>query len=85
MQSQAVSVTIATDDARIQDAMTPHGAEVEMTDAKHPSGTDRLAEIARLKSWDSAAIVVNLQGDEPLMPVANLEQVAGLLEAHPEA
>ncbi len=37
MQSQAVSVTIATDDARIHDAMTPHGAEVVMTDAKHPS------------------------------------------------
>lgn len=62
-----------------------HGAEVVMTDPHHPSGTDRLAEVARLKDWDSSAIVVNLQGDEPLMPVANLEQVADLLDGHPEA
>ena len=85
MQSQAVSVTVATDDARIQEAMMLHGAEVLMTDANHPSGTDRLAEVARLKAWDSSAIVVNLQGDEPLMPVSNLEQVAGLLKGHPKA
>ena len=85
MQSRALSVTVATDDIRIQEAMTLHGAEVVMTDANHPSGTDRLAEVARLKAWDSSAIVVNLQGDEPLMPVSNLEQVAGLLNAHSEA
>ncbi len=77
MQSNAVSVTVATDDIRIKEAMTLHGAEVLMTDANHPSGTDRLAEVARLKAWGSSVIVVNLQGDEPLMPVSNLEQVAG--------
>ena len=85
MQSKAVSVTVATDHVRIQEAMMIHGAEVVMTDPDHPSGTDRLAEVARLKDWDSSAIVVNLQGDEPLMPVANLEQVADLLNGHPEA
>ena len=85
MQSKAVSVTVATDDVRIQEAMMLHGAEVVMTDPDHPSGTDRLAEVARLKAWDSSAIVVNLQGDEPLMPVANLEQVADLLNGHREA
>ena len=85
MQSRAESVMVATDDIRIQQAMTPHGAEVIMTDANNPSGTDRLAEVARLKAWDSSVIVVNLQGDEPLMPVSNLEQVAGLLNAYPEA
>ncbi len=85
MQSKAVSVTVATDDVRIQEAMMIHGAEVVMTDPDHPSGTDRLAEVARLNDWDSSAIVVNLQGDEPLMPVANLEQVADLLNGHPEA
>lgn len=85
MQSRAVSVTVATDDVRIQESMMIHGAEVVMTDPHHPSGTDRLAEVARLKDWDSSAIVVNLQGDEPLMPVANLEQVADLLNGHPEA
>ena len=85
IQSKSVSVTVATDDVRIEEAMTLHGAEVVMTDANHPSGTDRLAEVARLNGWDSSAIVVNLQGDEPLMPVSNLDQVAGLLNAHPEA
>ena len=85
MQSKAVSVTVATDDVRIQEAMILRGAEVVMTDPDHPSGTDRLAEVARLKAWDSSAIVVNLQGDEPLMPLANLEQVADLLSGHPEA
>ena len=85
MQSKAVSVTVATDDVRIREAMIIHGAEVVMTDPDHPSGTDRLAEVARLKAWDSSAIVVNLQGDEPLMPVANLEQVADLLNGYPEA
>ena len=85
MQSKAVSVTVATDDVRIQEAMILRGAEVVMTDPDHPSGTDRLAEVARLKAWDLSAIVVNLQGDEPLMPVANLEQVADLLSGHPEA
>ena len=85
MQSKAVSVTVATDDIRIQEAMILHGADVTMTDSDHPSGTDRLAEVARLKAWDSSVIVVNLQGDEPLMPVANLEQVADLLHGHPEA
>ena len=85
MQSKAVSVTVATDDVRIQEAMILRGAEVVMTDPDHPSGTDRLAEVARLKAWDLSAIVVNLQGDEPLMPVANLEQVADLLNCHPEA
>ena len=85
MQSQAVSVTVATDDVRIQEAMKRHGADVLMTATNHPSGTDRLAEVARLKSWDPSTIVVNLQGDEPLMPVPNLEQVAGLLAAYPDA
>lgn len=85
MRSQALSVTVATDDVRIQEAMTLHGAEVVMTDANHPSGTDRIAEVARMKAWAPNTIVVNLQGDEPLMPVSNLEQVAGLLDAHSEA
>ena len=59
MQSKAVSVTVATDDVRIQEAMMLHGAELVMTDPYHPSGTDRLAEVALLKVWDSSAIVVN--------------------------
>ena len=85
MLSKALSVTVATDDERIRSALLPHGAEVAMTRPDHPSGTDRLAEISEAKGWADDIVVVNLQGDEPLMPVANLEQVADLLLAHPTA
>ena len=85
MQSKALSVTVATDDERIRSALSPHGVDVAMTASDHPSGTDRLAEVARAKAWAADTVVVNLQGDEPLMPVANVEQVAELLLAHPEA
>ena len=84
MQSKALSMTVA-DDERIRSALSPHGIDVAMTACDHPSGTDRLAEVARAKSWAADTVVVNLQGDEPLMPVANVEQVAELLLAHPEA
>ena len=56
-----------------------------MTDTAHPSGTDRLAEVARLKDWSPDTIIVNLQGDEPLMPVANVEQVSALLGRYKDA
>ena len=85
MQSKALSVTVATDDERIRTALSPHGVDVAMTDPDHPSGTDRLAEVARAKAWAADTVVVNLQGDEPLMPVVNLDQVANLLLAHPNA
>ncbi len=85
MQSKALSVTVATDDDRIRSALTPHGIAVAMTDSSHPSGTDRLAEVAEQKGWGANHVVVNLQGDEPLMPVSNLEQVADLLLTHPQA
>ena len=62
LQSSAVSVTVATDDERIRSALNVHGAEVVMTDPAHPSGTDRLAEVGRLKGWDDGSVVVNLQG-----------------------
>ena len=61
LQSSAVSVTVATDDERIRSALSVHGAEVVMTDPTHPSGTDRLAEVGRLKGWDDGSVVVNLR------------------------
>ena len=85
LQSTATSVTVATDDERIREALVDHGADVMMTAATHPSGTDRLAEVAANKGWGDDCIVVNLQGDEPLMPVVHLEQVASLLAEHREA
>jgi len=77
--SNASSVLVATDDKRIADVCAGFAAEVVMTAANHPSGTDRLAEVARAKQWDDEQIVVNLQGDEPFMPAALLDQVADSL------
>jgi 3-deoxy-manno-octulosonate cytidylyltransferase (CMP-KDO synthetase) len=56
-----------------------------MTAASHQSGTDRIAEVARAKGWRESDIVVNVQGDEPLMPPALIDQVAGLLLANSAA
>lgn len=84
-QSQAKRVVIATDDQRIHDVMLPYGAEVVMTAADHPSGTDRLAEVAELLALDDNELVVNVQGDEPLIPPVLIDQVALRLAADPEA
>lgn len=75
---------VATDDQRIFDLCQAEGVDVVMTSADHPSGTDRLSEVARLKGWDSQDIIVNVQGDEPLLPAKLVQQVANLLEAQPE-
>jgi len=83
--SGAQRVVVATDDARIRDAVIASGAEVVMTRADHPSGTDRLAEAIALLDLDDDAIVVNLQGDEPLMPPRLIREVADLLAARPAA
>ena len=79
MQAGAEHVVVATDDERIAEEMTNRGAEVAMTRAEHASGTDRLAEVAEQLAWKEEAIVVNLQGDEPLMPVVNIQRVAAML------
>ena len=83
--SGASPVVIATDDERIYEAACAFGAEARMTAAHHRSGTERVAEVAEelLESDDS--IVVNMQGDEPLVPPALIRQVAANLAAHPQA
>ena len=85
MAAGAERVIVATDDIRIAEAMTARGADVVMTREDHASGTDRLAEVAGQLEWSVEEIIVNLQGDEPLMPVANIERVAALLQANPNA
>jgi 3-deoxy-manno-octulosonate cytidylyltransferase (CMP-KDO synthetase) len=82
-KSTAVQVVIATDDTRIQSVAQKFGAEVCMTSIDHATGTDRLAEVCVKYNWHSDDIVVNLQGDEPLTPVAILKQVAANLADHP--
>ena len=78
-ESQAGEVVIATDDERIAVAAEDFGATVCMTGDQHRSGTERIAEVADLLDWDDEHIVVNLQGDEPAMPPALIDQCAALL------
>ncbi len=85
VESGADEVIVATDDERIARVCSEFGATVCMTDAGHASGTDRIAQVAEELHWHAGVIVVNLQGDEPLMPPGNLRQVAGLLSLNPEA
>ncbi|MCQ9395144.1 3-deoxy-manno-octulosonate cytidylyltransferase [Pseudomonas viridiflava] len=84
-KSNAQRVVVATDDARIFEACQAFGAEVLMTRDDHNSGTDRLAEVATQLGLAADAIVVNVQGDEPMIPPAVIDQVASNLAAHPEA
>lgn len=79
-ESGAAEVVIATDDDRIADAAESFGATVCMTSSDHQSGTERIAEVADLLDWDDTQIVVNLQGDEPSMPAALINQCAQLLD-----
>lgn len=79
MQCGADEVVVATDDIRIADRCNGFGARVCITDPNHQSGTDRLAELATICGWGKDDIVVNLQGDEPLIPTSLLLQVAGNL------
>lgn len=85
VQSGAASVTVATDHEAVAAACRSFGAVVEMTDPGHASGTDRIAEVADRAGWPEEAIVVNVQGDEPLLPPAVIRQVAELLVLHPDA
>ena len=85
LASSAASVVVATDHEDIASVMRECGADVAMTKTSHPSGTDRLAEVVDQRGWSDDEIVVNLQGDEPLMPVENLEQVARELGENPAA
>ncbi len=81
--SGALSVTIATDDARIAEVARGFGAECMMTSMLHNSGTDRIAEVVRAKHFAADDIVVNLQGDEPMMPPVVVGEVAAALQARP--
>ena len=83
--SGAARVSVATDDARIAAAVEAHGISACMTRSDHPTGTDRLAEAAAQMGLDDDAIVVNVQGDEPLLEPALIRSMAELLAAHPEA
>ena len=84
-ESRADRVVVATDDERIRTACEGFGAEVVMTSPNHASGTDRLEEVARALGFEADHRVVNVQGDEPLIPPELINQVADNLELYPEA
>ena len=84
-QSRAIEVLVATDDERIARAARGFGAEVVETLASHRSGTDRVAEVAAARGWPDDAVLVNCQGDVPLIPPACIDQVAALLAARSAA
>jgi len=78
-KSAASQVVVATDHADILHACAEHGVQAVMTRADHASGTDRLAEVAQQLQWDADQIVVNVQGDEPLIDPALIDQLAALM------
>ena len=84
-QSAAQRVVVAADDARILDACKQHGIQAVLTSANHLSGSDRLAEACDLLQLGDSDIVVNVQGDEPLIPPVLIDQVAANLAANPQA
>ena len=84
-QSGAKRVVVATDHEDIAKALAPTGCEVCLTSPDHETGTDRLAEAVGQLGLADAEIVVNVQGDEPLIDPALVRGVAGTLALHPEA
>ena len=80
----AQDVWVATDDTRIVESLEPYQTPVLMTSAQHPSGTDRLAEAADKLELADEDIVVNVQGDEPLIPPEVIDQVAVNLSENPD-
>ena len=83
-KSLAQSVIVATDSTEIQAACDQHRIECLLTSPNHPTGTDRLAEVAQLLKLPSNALVVNVQGDEPLIPPELINEVANTLADHHE-
>lgn len=73
-------IVVATDSVEIADAARAFGAEVELTSAEHPSGTDRVAEVSRLSRYSDYPVIVNVQGDEPFVAAEHLRAAAALVE-----
>jgi len=80
LKSDAESVIVATDDVQVVKVVQSFGGEVCLTRSDHTTGTDRIVEVCEIKQWSDDTIIVNCQGDEPLMPPENLQQVAAVLQ-----
>lgn len=84
-RANAEQIVLATDDARIAEVGESLGIQVVMTSPNHATGTDRLAEVVQSMGWADDAVVVNLQGDEPLIPASLLDCLAANLVQFPQA
>lgn len=84
-ESGAQEIVVATDDVRIEKVCREASVDVQMTREDHPSGTDRIAEVASLRGWEDDLLIVGLQGDEPATPAHHLDLLAENLRKHPSA
>ena len=80
LESCAEEVVVAVDHREVFEAVKDYGHTAVMTSVDHTSGTDRVLEVAALKSWREEDLVVNVQGDEPLIPTANIDQIIEMLK-----
>ena len=78
------SVVVAVDDSRVADAVRDAGIAVQMTRADHNSGSDRVMEVAKKYGWSDDDVVINVQGDEPLVPPTVIEQLSEGMRQHPD-
>ncbi len=85
LEAKAELVVVATDDQRIYDKVNDLGLKVQMTDLNHQSGTERINQVAEQLGWTDETIVVNLQGDEPLIPPSYIKDVALALGSQKKA
>jgi len=85
VDSGAFDVVVATDDQRVADVVKGFHGKVMMTSPAHSSGSERIAEVCQTLGWDADQVVVNLQGDEPLVPLTLIRQVADTLQRDSDA
>ena len=78
------SVIVAVDDVQVQTVVEQAGFSAFLTSVDHPSGSDRVMEVADLQGWDDQDIVINVQGDEPLLPPSIINQLADVMTNHPD-
>ena len=76
-------IFVATDDQRISDTLKDEDIQVVLTSSLHQSGTDRINEVAQLKEWSSNTVVVNVQGDEPMIPPGLIQQLVSFTLSNP--
>ena len=84
-ESGAEEIVVATDDVRIEQVCRDASVDVQMTREDHPSGTDRIAEVAATRQWPQDMVIVGLQGDEPATPAHHLDLLADNLTTYPSA